>query len=361
MNDKAEKQIPIELSKTVQTESLAEKTSSSSVVKDCAWKGINLITVSAITSMCIVAVQSPIKTILANLTMNGTMIPPYTRSIMGFAKALYAGTMTSLGGSLARTAYVTTAKNGARPIEETIVTDEAGSKNGGRKITLVDFGYVASMSLGEILVTNIFESRATLQKLPGLLPANFRYKTPHNAYKLMTGGIAPRYLAGIINFGSLCMLEEKIEKKISFSDKRISHFTAGALSGMTAAFFSFPLALFKDYVLVQSTVKDGLLYNKSSLKVAKEIYVSFKANPRASLKAFARISAKQLLMRVGLTGTVFGIVAGVGETLGNEPWQKIIDVASQPSRRNSDHRFFTAESDSAITERWEEPVNGLTR
>ncbi len=360
MNDKIEKQVPIDLSKTMQTESLAEKTSSSSVVKDCVWKGANLITVSAITSMSIVAVQSPLKTVLVSLTMNGTMIPLYTGGVMGLAKALYAGTMSSLGGSAARTVYVTTAKNGAKPIEETIVADEVGSKNKDRKITLVDFGYVASMSFGEILVTNIFESRATLQKVPGLLPANFKSNTFYNASKLMTAGITPRYLAGIINFGSLCILEEKIEKKISFSDKRVSHFTAGVLSGMTAAFFSFPFALFKDYVLVKSTVKDGLLYNKQSLIAAKDICFSFKADPVASLKDFARISAKQLPMRVALTGAVFGIVAGVGETLGNEPWQKIIHVASQPSRRNATHRFFTAESDPAITERWEEPVNGLT-
>ena len=82
-----------------------------------AWKLANFTTVAAATSSVIIAVQSPVKTVLASLSKTGNFMPSYTGGVWGMMNMLYKGTMASIGGQAARTVYVTNARN-ARPVEE---------------------------------------------------------------------------------------------------------------------------------------------------------------------------------------------------------------------------------------------------
>ncbi|WP_392537628.1 hypothetical protein [Legionella sp. 227] len=309
------------------------------------WSGLNFATVALFTSGAIVSVQSPIKTVLVNLTKDKTMLPPsaFQGGKLGIIRAMYAGTSASLSGSLIRTGYVTGAKGGSKPVEEAILKDEAG-KEEGKKYGTVSFGYIAAMALGDIGVTQISESLATLQKA-GMLPKNFKWKTVPNAWNLMMGGFAPRYVSGMVNFGALCVLEEVIAKNLP--DHKGKHFTAGMLSGMSAAFFAYPFTVFKDYTLVRSTVTpEGNLKAASSIKLTKELFFAFINSPGASTKALGEMALKQVPIRMGLTGVIFALVAGVGEAMGQEPLKKVVPDQYQPSSPGrSKHSLFATKTE----------------
>ncbi|KTD41998.1 hypothetical protein [Legionella parisiensis] len=301
------------------------------------WIGANFVTVALATSFSIVAVQSPVKTMLVNLSKSGNMVPTYQGGVWGLMRAMYAGTSASISGSVIRTGYVTGAKGGSKPVEEGI--HEVG-KEEGKKYSATNYSLVMAMALGDILVTQIPESLSTLKKVPGLLPTDFTWKTPHNAWKLMMGGFIPRYGSGMVNFAALCILEERIAMNLPIQDKNVAHFTSGMFSGMAAAFFSYPFTSFKDYALVQSTVKDGRLHNVSTIKLTQELFYCFISNPGASLKSFGSMAIKQVPMRMTLTGVIFALVAGVGETMGAEPLEKVVPSKYQPSPGKSKHSMF---------------------
>ncbi|HHT0592635.1 TPA: hypothetical protein ACTXXA_001601 [Legionella anisa] len=311
---------------------------SMATVQQQVWNGANFVTIALATSFSIVAVQSPIKTVLVNLSKSGNMVPTYQGGLWGLMKAMYAGTSASISGSLVRTGYVTGAKGGSKPLEEGV--HEAG-KEERKKYASVSYSYVMAMALGDILVTQIPESLSTLKKVPGLLPTDFTWKTPNNAWKLMMGGFIPRYGSGMVNFAALCILEERIANGLPIQDKNVAHFTSGMFSGMAAAFFSYPFTSFKDYALVQSTVKDGRLQNANTIKLTQEIFYCFISNPGASLKTFGSMAVKQVPIRMGLTGVIFALVAGVGQTMGEEPLKKVVPEGYQPSSPGkSKHSMF---------------------
>ncbi|KTC79034.1 hypothetical protein [Legionella cherrii] len=311
------------------------------------WSGLNFSTVALFTSGAIVSIQSPIKTVLVNLTKDKTILPPSACQAgkLGMIRALYAGTSASLSGSLIRTGYVTGAKGGSKPVEEAILKDEAG-KEEGKKYATAGLGYVMAMALGDIGATQISESLSTLQKA-GILPKNFKWKTVPNAWNLMMGGFAPRYVSGMVNFGALCVLEEVIAKNLP--DHKGKHFTAGMLSGMSAAFFAYPFTVFKDYTLVRSTVTaEGNLKSASSLKLTKDLFFAFISSPGASAKSFGEMALKQVPIRMGLTGVIFALVAGVGEAMGQEPLKKVVPEEYQPSSSpgRSRHALFATKTET---------------
>ncbi len=319
------------------------------------WYGTNFSLVAMVTSLAIVSIQSPTKTILLTLTKDGTMVPTYSGGIMGFFRAMYAGTSASISGSVIRTGYVTGAKGGSKPIEEGVLRDEAG-KEEAKKYS-VNYSYVMAMAFGDILVTQIPESLSTLKKVPGLLPVDFTWKTPRNAWSLMMGGFAPRYASGMVNFGALCLLEERIAKGLPF-DKNMAHFTAGMFSGMTAALFSYPFTVYKDYVLVQSKVVEGHLQNASTLKLSQELFYRFIKDPKVAMKSFGEMAIKQVPLRMGLTGVIFALVAGVGETMGTEPLKKVVPEKYHPSSPGkSKHSMFASKDTTPRIEEIEEPTN----
>jgi hypothetical protein len=329
-----------------------------SVEQVYAWRAANFGTVALATTTCILAVQSPAKTVLVNLLSNKGMFPVSNAGLFGVAKLLYAGTGAAFGGSAVRTLWVSAAKDGAKPLEGALAREEAFARDtfaGDEALTesralseegrlvaevvskeaAIEDKYakgrrVVYMSLGEILLTNYSESLSTLRKT-GVLSHDFKPYTMHNASKLISGGFLPRFGAGLINMASLCILEEKIAGRMSFiEDEGKKHFVSGALSGMAGALCSYPFALFKDYVQVQTKEIDGKLYNKGAFTAAKELYATFKGDRRTSLMEFGKMSLKQLPIRVGLTGLIFGIIGGVGATLGDEPLRKVAPEKLQP-------------------------------
>ncbi|CAM2783737.1 periplasmic ligand-binding sensor domain protein [Legionella steigerwaltii] len=304
------------------------------------WNGANFTAVALTTSFGIVAVQSPMKTILVNLTKNGTMLPVYQGGVMGFMKAMYAGTSASISGSVLRTGYVTTAKGGSKPLEEGLVREEDG-----RKYAPTGLGYLMAMTLGEQLITQGPEAISTLKKIPNFLPPNFTWKTFNNAKELIAAGFVPRYAAGMGNFFALCILEERIAKGLPIEDSKKRHFVSGATSGALAAFTTYPLAVLKDYIVVQFTInQEGQLKRANSIKLTKELFFNFINNPGASAKAFGEMALKQVPLRMSLTAMIFGLVAGIGETMGPEPLSRVVPEEYQPSVGKSRHGIFATKS-----------------
>ncbi|WP_051555061.1 hypothetical protein [Legionella fairfieldensis] len=299
------------------------------------WNVLNFTTVAGLTSAAILTIQSPIKTILLNFTKNGAFIPSFTGGTLAFFRAIYAGTTPALSGSLLRTAYVTGIKND-KVTEE---TNEEKSK-GAAKINPI---YIAFVSLGNVLITQIPNSLYQLKqleqlgKLDGHISNGFKWHTLYNVSRLMSGGFAVRYVAGLVDFTSLFLVEEDIAKKLPFENKKTNHFVAGALSGMIASFFSSPLTMFYDYTLIHAKVINGKLINKSAFSILKEIKQEFINNPKLATRLSATNIKKQLPVRMGLTAGIFSIVAGMGEVLGNEPLKKMVPEKFQPSQR-----FFAA-------------------
>lgn len=354
-------------------------------MKSIAWGGLNFTVVAGMTCAAIVAVQSPVKTLLVNITKGSSMLPASSGGVFSVFKGLYVGTAASWTGSVIRTSYVTSTK----PLSETmtkkvemiardemVVRDEIKARSEvertevekleSEKMTLAKFGILMGMTFGEILVTNYSESKSTLQKAsPEVFTSSkINWRTPHNAYKLVAGGFAPRFATGMISFASMCELEGRIKNHLPIENKQLASFAAGAFSGMTAGFFAFPFALFKDHVQVQTTLVDGKLVNKSSISVAKGLFNSFKESPTASMKSFGQMALKQVPIRMGLTGAIFSIVAGVSATLGNHPLENFVSkentavaepapskevVAEAPkevSAASSSHGFFNSKPKS---------------
>lgn len=300
-----------------------------------AWEGLNFTAVAAATSASIVAVTSPLKTVIVSLSRTGAFVPPYTGGIYGLVKVLYAGTTASLGGSLVRSGYVTGAKKlkpveGSMALEEGMVSEE-GATGAKRLPDSAKGRHVITAAFGDILVTQIPESLSMLKKVPGLIPEHFKWHTPHNAIQLMAGGFAPRYMSGMINFASLCLLEESIANALPVENDKARHTLSGAASGATAAVIGYPLTALKDYTLVRAHVTpDGKLVNKSTFEALKEMVAMVRANPEQALRSFASNAVKQMPTRVLMTSAVFAIVAGVGESLGNEPLRDVVSKRLQP-------------------------------
>ncbi|STY28768.1 periplasmic ligand-binding sensor domain protein [Legionella wadsworthii] len=280
------------------------------------WNGANFLTVAATTSTCIVAVQSPVKTMSLSLVKNGTFLPPNSAGLSNIMGILYSGGKAGAATSLGRSIYVSGAKGGSKSTEEGI---HEASREDGRKYAAVSYPYVLTMALGEVVVTNGPDTLGSLQKVPGLLPKDFVWKTPYNITKLMTGGAELKYASAIFNFGALCILEERIASGLPIQDKRAAHFASGMLSGMAAAMVTHPINSLREYGLVQFRVDNGRLHNVSTVKLCQELFYCFTSDPKAALKSFGNMSLKRVPINATLTGLIFAFVAGINETMGPEP------------------------------------------
>ncbi|STX44809.1 Uncharacterised protein [Legionella donaldsonii] len=312
------------------------------------WNALNFTTVAAITSGSIALVQSPARTALAHLSMNGTFMPPGTTPNIGFlsiVRTLYAGTTMSLKGSAVRTAYVTGVK-GNKPVEglseeaASLIREEELIQEGrAKQLSKQKMGFVVSATLGDMFVTQVPGTYTTLRKIPGLLPENFKFTKPANILQAMKAGFLPAYLAGLTNYTSLLVIEPYIARNLRIQDKKAQHFVAGAISGSMAAFFAYPFAVACDYTVVRTTVNsEGRLSTRSTLSIAQEIINTVKSNPKQAMYSFFGNAAKQLPIRMGLTAMIYSIVSGVGETLGTEPLKAIVPERFQPG--NNSQGFF---------------------
>ncbi|EHL32823.1 hypothetical protein [Legionella drancourtii] len=320
-----------------------EPVPSPKAISPSPWEFANFIVVAGTTSAAVIGVQSPVKTLLMNLSKHNTLLPnTYSGGTLSFFKALYAGTNTSIKGSAARTAYVTSTKEN-KPTEtvlnEGLIKEENIVEDGIKPNHRVSPGYVASAALGDTAVTQIPESLSQLKKVPGLLPANFKWYTPYNAYKLMSNGFGFRYSAGLINFMCMLQFENEIARRLPINDTVKKHSLAGALSGATAAFFAYPFAAYKDYLLAQTTVNNkGLLINARSSIVIKDIINNLTNDPKKALLQVFDNTKKQLPIRMALTATIFAIISGTEKILGPEPLTKIVPEQYRPSATSP--RFF---------------------
>lgn len=302
------------------------------------WDVCNFTTVAAVTSAAIVSFQSPMKTVLIHLTKGGEFLPNRSVGTFGFFRAMYAGTFAMVGGSSARTMYVTGTKKN-RPTEE-IAGESQELEEKKPTTSMSKTGYVMAAALGDIAVTQIPESLSQYKKA-GLLPEKFKWYTIHNVRQLMMGGFAARYSAGLVSFGCLCVVEDEIAENLPIANNSTRHFAAGAFSGMIAAGFSYPFAVFKDYALLQNTVNaKGELVTNNSFQVLKSLSSSFMKSPQKNLSEFLINAAKQMPIRAGLTGAIFATISGVGVTLGDEPLKSIIPERFQPSVGKSPLTFF---------------------
>ncbi len=303
-----------------------------------------------ITSAAVVAWQSPLKTLMLNFSKDGSYISASKVGMYGFVRGFWA----AYTGSTMRSAYVIGAKNN-RPsesmtesaIKEESLVKEEGMKTGAFRTKM---GYVMSAALGEIIVTQIPESLSSLKKISGLLPANFKWYAPYNLYQLMSTGFVPRYCAGLVNFASLCIVEDRIAQTLSIKNKKVKHFTAGALSGVIAATCSYPFAVFKDYALVQATVNNGRLVNPSASSLIVDMVKQFRDNPGDVAKVVAKNTAIQWSLRSLLVAGTFGTIALVEEILGPEPLNELLPERFRSSSASNQHGFFGKSSPVVIEE-----------
>lgn len=319
-------------------------------LKVASWNFANLATTTAVTSATITAWQSPLKTLMLNYAKDGSFISASKAGVYGFARGFWA----AYTGSTMRSAYVIGAKNN-RPIEnvtEGVIKEERFVKeeamNSGSFKTKI--GFVGSAALGEIIVTQVPESLSGMKKIPGLLPANFKWYTPYNLYQLMSAGFVPRYCAGLVNFASLCIIEDQISRALSIDDKRVKHFTAGALSGVLAATCSYPFAAFKDYTLVHATVNNGRLANPSMTKLIVDSVKQFRADPAAVTKAMAKHAAMQWPLRTLLVAGTFGTIGLIEEICGTKPLNEIVPERFRPVPTGHQQRFFGKSSPAVLAE-----------
>lgn len=300
-----------------------------SKIYGAVWDGLNFTTVAAATSLSVVAVQSPCRTLILNLLRNQRTIPPiHVRSgsfvwMAAMLRGLYQGSQASLSGSAVRSAYIIGTKNGG---PDKVVEEQNVALNPNNQVPLT---HLLLASLGDLLITQIPGVLADHQKT-GRMPPGFNWRTQHNIWQLMSSCFFARYSTSMINFSMLCVAEQELAIKLEHTDPRIKHFASGALSGVAAGLLTTPLSIFIDHTQIQSRVEEGKLYNQSSLKNAIQLKNQFVANPYSSMLLFMSNAAQQMPPRILLRAAIFGIVAGLGDILDTHPLEHVVPEAYQP-------------------------------
>jgi len=298
---------------------------------ELAWNSANYASVLFVTSLCVVAAQSPARTVLQTITKEGKLLPNYSNGY-DLIKRLYAGTGSLAVGSIVRTSYAASAKE-IKPVEQT---------------HLSKLGYVFGATMGELAVTQINETYSSLQKA-ALIPKKFNWKTPGNAYALLSAGFAPRCLSGFINMYGLCVLTDDFAQLLPINNPELAKSMGGLLGGSIAAAASDPIAQLRELTLLQTSLRDGKLVNASSVAVTKDLLTKLQKDPKPALKQFAKNTAKRLPMKMGLTGVIFGIVSGVGEALGKEPLNAVAPELA-PKQSKNPSGFFSSTKQNLSTQ-----------
>ncbi len=238
-----------------------------------SWKAVNWFTSVFATSTAVVAVQSPINTIIMNCLRNGAPMPN-SIGFLAAARHLYAGTGPSLAGSGARTAYVTTSKKGAvveatesTAVEETVM-DATPSRVG-------KVGYVSAVAAGDVAVTQIpftlSQVRKVLSDPMRVAPSEpLVWRTWPNIVQLSKTGLLPSYAGALVNFSGLCIVEGIYAQHLPIQNQKTKHFCAGVLSGVTAGLFSYPFGYYRDFVISQASIEQGVLKTPTLTDVSKQ-------------------------------------------------------------------------------------------
>lgn len=294
----------------------------------------NFATTALVTSASILVFQSPIKTILKNYSKEKKFMPDYEGGVFGFLGSLYRGTGSAFTGSTMRSGYVMGTKNN-KISEEIKEKENKEIEKKSKYISAEKIGYVGATAFGEIVITQIPESLSNYQK-GNQLPEGFKWR--NNILPLMTGGFGTRYASAAVGFASLFILEEKIAQDLPIDNSYLKHVMSGALSGMTSVFFTCPLAMLNQERELKSTfTKEGQLINGKTMDVFKDIAKQMEADPKAAMQMFVKDLSKQLPLRMVNTAIVYAIISGLGELLGKEP---INDLMNSPQGKKI-YGFFS--------------------
>lgn len=280
-------------------------------VANLAWQAANLGTIMATVCVSVTLVQSPINTIVACLMRYGSILPPRSDTSVGslaLVRTLYSGLGSHLLGSTVRAAYVTGVKNND---QETMATSPSNECEN----TLKQMRTIAGVALGEVCLTQYHETKSALIKSKIITDA-FDCKTPQNLIKLSTTGLSARYGTAIINFTALCLGEGFYADFMPFRDPTVNHFLAGALSGVTAAVFSEPLAYYRDKALQKTTVVDGTLCVPKAKHLLENAVEHLK---KVGMTPISKEIAAHMFLRMTRIGVTFALVDGIGTWLGKEP------------------------------------------
>ncbi|MFY7697327.1 MAG: hypothetical protein ACOVQX_00630 [Legionella sp.] len=300
---------------------------SENTLANVGWQAANFTTVLLFTSVSISLVQSPLNTVILNYTKSGQLFPSSPNSpvgMMSMVRHLYSGLSSNIAGSTMRSAYVTGTKK-AELIEAseiamqdtaTILETESHQK---KKTALANLSYVAAVALGDTMVTQVSDSYSQLLKAQIIQP-NFNWKTPHNLFSLTRLGFVSRFNSGLVNYAALCLLEDKMVSLMPFDDERANHFISGAISGIAASVFTYPLSYYRDIQLLKTTVRSGNLEITGTVDMMSSMVSQLRERPpvdsvKSVLKSFAVIGP----IRSIRTASIFSLVSGVGAVLGNEP------------------------------------------
>lgn len=287
------------------------------------WNILNFTTVAMVTTASVILVQSPIKTIILGLSKDNSF-PSFNGGLLSWGRVLYSGTQASLSGSALRTAYVTGAKSNKPNEKESLAVEKLMSEEREQTSNPQPLlAYVPIAALGETMISQIPNAFADHKKA-GILPSDFKWYTPHNLLQLMKGNLGVKYSSALMNFYSLCILEQYYANRLAFIEPSWCHFIAGGLSGITAAIGNYPLAAFIDYTQVRARVEQGRLINKGVINSLVELFAFFRADPKATTKILVKNATRQLPLRMFSTAAIFSIISGTSELLGSEPLKKVI-------------------------------------
>ena len=290
-----------------------------------AWQAANLGTIMATTCISVTLVQSPINTIVACLMRYGSILPPRSDTSVGslaLVRTLYSGLGSHLVGSTVRAAYVTGVKNNDQETEANPQSNEGEN-------TIKQVRAIAGIALGEVCLTQYHETKSSLIKSKIITDA-FNCKTPQNLFKLSTTGLCARYGTAIINFTALCLGEGFYADFMPFRDPTVNHFLAGALSGVTAAFFSEPLAYYRDKALQKSTVVNGVLCIPKAQSLLENATDHLK---KVGITPISKEIAAHMFLRMTRIGVTFALIDGIGTWLGKEPLAYLQD---KPKKRSAE-------------------------
>lgn len=321
------------------TNTTGEKKSWIPPMSNSLYKGLNLFTVSFGTAATVLAVDTPVTTMILNHVQKGKFLPPSCTAgragALAMLAGLYTGVRTQAVGSVARSGYVTNAKQiSVNPLEksnEIEASNESIQENKNRSFkSFQELSLVASFALGEVIVTHPFDTKRHLSVL-NVTNEHFNWKGVHNAFKLCTAHIGPRYTAGLINFGSLLIASNQIAKQLPIENKTVSHITSGALSGAFAAATCFPLSYYRDRALSEACVVNGRLTTMKATSIASHAYNFVKDTGFSDTLSYCYKAFKpQLISRMARTALIFACVEGVSNFLGQEPLKEIIPETGKP-------------------------------
>ncbi|PJD96635.1 MAG: hypothetical protein CK426_08305 [Legionella sp.] len=289
------------------------------------------------TSSLIALVHSPINTLLMNYLKTGKLINTQSESslsLMILMKQFYTGFAPCLAGTGTRTTYMSGAKKmdqhnkmlkDASGQEESAVAVEPQKQEQGRlRQMLASAGYISAMSLGEVAVTQVPEVLSTLRKAEVIGP-EFKWYAVNNFVPLAKASCGARFTFGFINFLSLCDIEKMYARHLAIENQTTKHFSAGMLSGMTAAILSYPFAHYRDYYLTRMTWDGKQLQGPGVFNLLKEFKTYAK---EVGFYSVMKTMGKEFIClapwRAAKAGTRFGLIAGVSTFLGDKPCNNLL-------------------------------------